>query len=179
MPGFRNESVGEIKVDTKGSTVSTNNINFSALENLNVMNEHIISPGEAETIDFSAIMPTDVETPVGIPDLPTDVRKKMDEEAGKAIEELNKRRNGETPVGIPDPPSDVRKRMDEDARRALEDLNKRRNGENPVPVPDPIGEDRKRMEEQERRALEDLRNARNSGSFEGGHGGGGGGGESW
>ena len=128
MPGFRNESVGEIKVDTKGSTVSTNNINFSALENLNVMNEHIISPGEAETIDFSAIMPTDVETPVGIPDLPTDVRKKMDEEAGKAIEELNKRRNGENPVPVPDPIGEDRKRMEEQERKALEDLRNHRNG---------------------------------------------------
>ena len=127
MPGFRNESVGEIKVDSKGSTVSTNNINFSALENLNVMNEHI-SPSEAETLDFSAIMPNDVETPVAIPDPPTDVRQKMDEDAGKALEELNRRRNGENPVPVPDPIGEDRRRMDEEARRALEDLKNARNG---------------------------------------------------
>lgn len=127
MPGFRNESVGEIKVDTKGSTVSTNSINFSALENLNVMNEHIISPGEAETIDFSAIMPTDVETPVAIPDPPTDVRQKMDEDAGKALEELNRRRNGENPVPVPDPIGEDRRRMEEQERKALEDLRNHRN----------------------------------------------------
>ena len=165
MPGFRNDSVGEIKVDTKGSTVSTNNINFSALENLNVMNEHI-SPSEAETIDLSAILPTDGDVNV----MPADPRLASGNPSGgrrelKDLSNLDLMNGDKQPVPVPDPIGEDRRRMDEEAGKALEELNRRRNGENPVPVPDPIGEDRKRMEEQEKKALEDLRRIRNGGSI--------------